>query len=77
MPVFKMSIVRTTEPEIVEFRVQDDVDLDTYYLRLPRAAQKKYRNIASFELVQLSEHSHTAQYLRGRGLTRMLQKKAW
>ncbi len=71
MPVFRINILFTNGKRFSGHHLIDGVELDTYYRRLFRLAKATNVPIASFDVVQVSEFSREATFMRDNNLKRM------
>ncbi len=71
MPVFRINILYANKKRFIEHHLIDGVELDTYYRHVFRVAQKAQVQIVSFDVVQISELSREARFMRENKLTRM------
>ena len=75
MPVFKIDIVLSNGQSFHEHRIADELTLDTFYLNMYETATKTFGNVATFDIVQISEHAHVAKYMRQNGIARLTPRK--
>lgn len=71
MPVFRINIVFANRKRFRGYHIIDGIELDTYYRRLFRLAQKGPARIVSFDVVQISELSREAVLMRETNRKRM------
>lgn len=71
MPVFRINIVFADRKRYTGHHLVDGVELDTYYRRLFRLVQKAPVPVVSFDVVQVSEFSKEATFMRDNNLKRM------
>lgn len=71
MPVFRINILFANGKRFMEHHLLDGVELDTYYKRLARLAQRAQVHVVSFDVVQVSEYSREATFMRENKIKRM------
>lgn len=71
MPVFRINILYTNRKRYRGHHIVEGIELDTYYKHLFRLAKRASVPIASFDVVQISEYSREATYMRENNLKRM------
>ncbi len=71
MPVFRINIAFANGKRYKGHHIVDGIELDTYYRHLFRLAQKVPVPIVSFDVVQVSELSREARFMRDNNLKRM------
>gem|GEM_PF-6950141 len=71
MPVFRINILYANRKRYRGHHIVEGVELDTYYKHLFRLAQRASVPIVSFDVVQISESSREATYMRENNLKRM------
>lgn len=71
IPVFRINILFAKGKRFKEYHLIDGVELDTYYKRLARLSQRAQVSVVSFYVVQVSEYSREATFMRENKITRM------
>lgn len=71
MPVFRINIVFNNGKQYKGHHLVDGVELDNYYRHLYRFAQRVSIPIKAFDVVQVSELSSIATFMRKNNIKRM------
>lgn len=71
MPIFRINIVFANGKRYNGYSLVEGVELDNYYRHLFRFAQRTRIRIVSFDVVQISEFSREATYMRDNNIKRM------
>ncbi len=71
MPIFRINILFANGKLYKGYHLVDGVELDTYYRHLFRLTQKASIPLRSFDVVQVSEFSREATYMRENNLKKM------
>lgn len=71
MPVFKVDIIFKNGKHIKEYRIVEDVDLDTYYSAVFLSIESQLATVSGFDVVQLSEFSPVSKFMRSNNHTQM------
>jgi hypothetical protein len=72
MPVFRIDILFANRKRHKEHHIVDGVELDDYYRHVFRIARMASIPIASFDVVQISEFSVVATFMRNNNIKRMM-----
>jgi hypothetical protein len=71
MPVFRINIVFAGRKGYRGYHIVDGIELDNYYRHLYRHTQKAAVPLVTFDVVQISEYTRVAVYMRANKLTRL------